>query len=146
MSGCAKSADRAATDSATAPANAVPPNAPAAISFADVAGKWKGRAMPENGRDTTPVLYVLTATSDTAGWTITYPNRAPIALHVTTSGDSITMSGGPYQSLRRQGVQVTIHGVVRRQSDRLVGTMLAHYAVSGTDSLVQFRTEATRAP
>src|SRR6185437_14835213 len=45
-----------------------------AINLADVAGKWNMKAVPMSG-DTTPTSYVLTATSNTSGWTLTFPGR-----------------------------------------------------------------------
>jgi hypothetical protein len=53
---------------------------------------------------------------------------------------------GPYESVLRQGVQVTLRGVLRHQGDRLVGTTVAHFSGSGADSVLRVRTEATRAP
>ncbi|HEV2641230.1 MAG TPA: hypothetical protein VGT98_00915, partial [Candidatus Elarobacter sp.] len=110
----------------------------------DVAGKWNVRAVPESG-DTSATTYVLTATGTTSGWTITFPGRPPMAVKVSTDGDSIMMNAGPYASVRRKGQQVTTNGVMRMQGGNLVGTTVAHYAVKTADSVLILRTEGTRA-
>ena len=143
--GCAK-ADDATTDTAAGTASATA-TAPAAITVADVAGTWNLRAVPETGADTTPTLVVLNLTPDTSGWTMTFPNRPPIKTRVVAiAGDSIVTETGPYTSARRRGVQVTTNAVMRLQDGKLVGTSVGHYKTTGPDSVLRFRTEATRAP
>lgn len=137
-------ADTLATPPATTPAPPAPTPA-AAITLADVAGKWNMTSVPETG-DTTPTKYVLTATSDSAGWKLAFPNGLTVAAHPMASGDSIILRAGPYASVRRKGVQVTTEGAMRRQGDRLVGTTVAHYKTTGPDSVLRLRTEGTRAP
>lgn len=145
LAACNKSgADRAA-ESAAAAAPAMAPAGTAALSFADVAGKWNMRSVPESG-DTTPTTYVLTAAADSSGWSITFPNGLNVPLHVMASGDSIVMDAGSYASVRRKGLQVTTHGVLRREGDRLVGNTVAHYQTTRPDSVLRLRTEGTRAP
>ena len=156
LAACAKTDTRRAAESAAAAAPAtvpapVTPMAPApamgagTLSFADVAGKWNMRAVPESG-DTTATTYVMTAMPDSAGWKLTFANGLTVPARVMASGDSIVMDAGPYSSVRRKGVQVTTHGVLRRQGDRLVGTTVAHYKTSGPDSVLRLRSEGTKAP
>src|SRR5688572_28346299 len=102
--GCSKT-ETAATDSA-----AVEP-APAGLTAADVTGRWDMRAVPVSG-DTTATTFVLTAGADNTGWTLTYPNRAPLPTRVTIAGDSIVSESEPYESVRRKGVQVRSHTVL----------------------------------
>jgi hypothetical protein len=123
-----------------------PMPAPAALSLADVAGRWNMRAVPESG-DTTPTMYVLTATADTTGWTITFPNREPVPTRVVAvAGDSVVTETGPYESARRRGVQVTTQAVFRMMGDSLVGTTVAHYRTTGADSVLRLRSSGTKAP
>lgn len=146
--GCRKSEKRVATDTTTAaaaPAAATPAPAAGALSTSDLSGKWKVRTMNEAG-DSTLVVYVLNATGDPAGWTIAFPGRAPIAVHVVVAGDSVITDAGPYPSALRKGVQVTTHGVGRLQNGKLVGTTVAHYKTSGPDSVRRLRFEGTRQP
>jgi hypothetical protein len=96
--------------------------------------------------DSTLVAFVLNATSTTAGWTITFPKRAPISERVVVAGDSIIMDAGPYPSVLRKHVMVTTHTVSRLQDGKLVGITVAHYATSGADSVRNLRTEGARAP
>lgn len=141
--GCAKTGQDAATDSA---AGAAETPAATTISLADVAGAWNVRSTPVTG-DTSATTYVLTATADTTGWTITFPNRPPMATRiVSVAGDSIVMTAGPFESVRRRGVQVTTHSILRKEGDRLVGVTHARYATTGADSTLTLRTEGTRAP
>jgi hypothetical protein len=141
LGGCAKTEKQTAADT-SAVADEAP--APAAISLADVAGKWHVRGMSQTG-DSTLVTFELNATPNPSGWTFHFPNRKPIPVRVTTAGDSIMTEAGPYQSVLRKGVQVTTRGVLRLEGDKLVGTTVARYAGSSRDSLI-VRTEGTRAP
>jgi hypothetical protein len=142
--GCATSEDAATTDTATGAVAATA--APAAITLADVAGRWTVRAVPETG-DTTAVVSQLNASADTTGWTMTLPNRPPVATRVVlVSGDSIVTENGPYESVLRRGVQVTTRSVMRLRDGKLIGTTVARYTTTGPDSVLRLRTEATRAP
>ena len=145
--GCAKSNNaNAGSNAMTTPAATPAPEAAAApaISLADVAGKWNMRAVPESG-DTTPTVYVLTATADPAGWTIAFQNGLTVPAQVSAAGDSIVMHAGPYASVRRKGMQVTTDGVLRRQGDALTGTTIAHYKTTGPDSVLRLNVQGTRA-
>ena len=136
-------ADTTAADT-TAAAAAAP--APAPLSLSQVAGRWNVRSVPETG-DTTPTISVLNATTDTTGWTLTFPNRRPIPTRVVAvGGDSVLTETGPYESARRKGVRVTTRIAWRLEGDRLVGTTVARYVTTGPDSVLQLRSEGTRAP
>lgn len=141
---CAKTGDQAAdtAGATTAAAATVPP--PPALSAADVAGRWNMRAVPESG-DTSATTFVLTATNTNTGWTMTFPNRAPVPMRITIAGDSITTDVGPYESVRRKGVQVRTNSVMRLQGENLVGNTVAHYATTGADSVLRLRVSGTRA-
>jgi hypothetical protein len=68
-------------------------------------------------------MVVLNITPDTAGWTMTFPNRPPVKTRVVAiAGDSIVTETGSYASARRRGVQVTTNAVMRLQDGKLVGT------------------------
>ena len=141
--------EKANTDSAAAPAAATPAPAPSppAITLGDVAGKWDVKVMPETG-DSTLLTYELTATADTTGWGIKFPDRAkPVPVHVTrVEADSIVVDVGPYPSALRKGTSVTTHGVYRLKDGKLVGQSVAHYSVKTADSVRTVRMEGTRKP
>lgn len=141
--GCAKP-DTPPADTTTP---VVTPPPPRAIALSDVAGKWNVKGMNEAG-DSTLVTYVLTATADTTGWTITFPNRRrPVPVHVgAVAGDSIIIHAGPYESVLRPGVQVRTTGAFRLQDGKIVGMTTARYSVKTADSVRLVRTEGTRAP
>ncbi len=141
LAGCAKKDNAAVDTTADTTATAT---APAPVNLADVAGKWNMRSVPTAG-DTTATTYVLTATSNTSGWTITFPGRAAIPMRVSAAGDSIMSDAGPYPSVRRKGVQVTTNGVMRLQGGSLVGSTTAHYKVKTADSVLTLNTAGTRA-
>jgi hypothetical protein len=150
---CAKSEKPADTTStAVVPAATSTPStsagtvAPAPIALADVAGTWNVRATPQGGTDTTVTQYVLTATGTPDGWKIKYANGLVVPVKVTVAGDSIIMDAGPYKSVRRKGVQVTTHGALRKEGDKLVGTTIAHYNVKTADSVLTLHSEGTKAP
>jgi hypothetical protein len=152
--GCARTENRAATDTAT---GAVAPTGESAaatstagtsntVRLADVAGKWRVKAMTEAGDSV--LGFVMTATADSSGWTNAYPNRrAPVPMRVVAvAGDSIVTEAGPYESVLRKGTQVRTHTVLRRQGDRLVGTTTARYQTTGPDTVRRFHMEGTRMP
>jgi hypothetical protein len=143
--GCAK-ADTKAADSAAAAAATVTPAAPAPIKLADVAGKWNVVGK-DAATDSTLSSYVLTATADTSGWTITFPNRPPVAMRVVSfGGDSVVTESGSYESVLRKGVKVTLTGASHFKDGKLMGAAIAHYAVKTADSVRNLKTEGTRAP
>jgi hypothetical protein len=74
------------------------------------------------------------------------PDRDPLEAEVTTSGDSIVMVAGPFESVRRDGVMVTTHSVYRLEGDRLVGTVVARYETTEADSVLRLASEGTRTP
>ena len=138
--------DKSATnDSAAGTVTPAAEPTPRAISLADVAGKWNMRAVPEAG-DTTTTTYVLTATADTTGWTMTFPGGSPIPVHVRADGDSILIDAGPYDSVRRKGLKVRTSAVARIDGGSLVGTSVARYATTRADSVLRLRISGTRAP
>jgi hypothetical protein len=118
------------------------------LTTAELAGTWQMTATPESGSDTSPTQYTLTATSDTTGWMMTFPGRSePVPLRVVAlQGDSIVVEAGPYSSVRRRNAQVTTRTVFRKDGDRIMGMTRARYAGAGADSVVNLRTEGTRAP
>lgn len=151
LAGCAKS-DQPPKDTTAASAMAAPPAAPApapaapALALADVAGKWKFSSVPESGTDTTPTLYVLTATADTTGWVITFPSGVKSRLHVSASGDSIVARSDTFASQRRKGVKVMTESSWHLQNGKLAGTSIAHYVKAGADSVLRLRSEGTKSP
>jgi hypothetical protein len=141
---CNKPKEEPAMES-TAAAPEAPP-APAPIKLADVAGKWSVRTMAESG-DSTLLTYELVASGDSSDWSLNFPKRKPVPMHVVAvAGDSIVTEAGPFESALRKGIKVTTHSVSRLQDGKLVGTTTAHYATSGADSVRNLRFEGTRAP
>ena len=118
-------------------------NAGAPIRRGDLAGHWTMTAT-NAANDSTLVTYEMTATADTTGWSIRYPNHGtPIALRVRIDADSVIMDAGPYASTARKGATVTIHGVVHLRGMKLVGTESAYYKVDTTESVVHIKLEGT---
>ena len=142
MIGCGSEPAEEATDELPADTVAAAP-APT-ISLVDVAGTWDMRSVPLSGEDTTATVYQIVVTAD--GWTMMLPDREPLEGIVTTSGDSIMVDAGPFESVRRDGVMVTTRAVYRLEGDRLVGTTYAHYETTGADSVLELATEGTRSP
>jgi hypothetical protein len=89
----------------------------------------------------------LTATADTSGWTLTFPNRKPVPVRVVAvAGDSIVTEAGPFESVIRKGVQVTARTINRLQDGKLTGTIEARFATKSGDSVAHRRMEGARAP
>ena len=129
--GCSKSDEAGDTDSASG------------VAASTIAGTWNMTAVPFSG-DTTATTFVLNATGNTEGWTITFPGRPPIPTTTRFDGDSVMTEAGPYESVRRKGVQVRTKSVMRLQGDTLVGTSVARYTTQGADSVLMLRTSGTR--
>lgn len=126
------------------PPAAQPPAAPS-IDVASLAGTWNLSGTLA-GSDSVIVTGTITATADPTMWTINLPNRPPMPLSVTVSGDSLITASGPYESVLRPGVQVTTNGVLHLVNGQLVGPNTAHYSVTTADSVVQLQMTATKAP
>ena len=143
--GCAKSENKPA-DTTPAAATPAPPPPPPALKLSDVAGKWKVIGRSETGDSL--VTYTFTATGDTTGWSIKFPDRAkPEKVHVdAVAGDSVVITAGPFPSALRKGVTVRTSGPMRLQNGQLVGTVVAHYSVKTADSVRTIRLTGTRAP
>ena len=145
VAACAKKEEPAKdTAAAMTPAAAAAP-APA-LALADVAGKWQFASTPTAGKDTSVTKWVLTATADTTGWTMTNPDKVTTPLHVSVAGDSIMLSSAEFNSQRRKGVKVKTETTLHLKDGKLSGTTNAHYAVKSADSTLTLTTEGTRMP
>jgi hypothetical protein len=124
------------------PPPAAPP-APAPINMSAVAGMWTFNVMGATS-DSVLTTYTLTATADTAGWVMTLPNRKPMTLKVTVSGDSIMTESPEYESVLRKGTKVHTNSVFHMSGDAMTGTTAAHYTIKGADSVVMLRSTGTK--
>ncbi len=144
LAGCAKPEQQAGKDANLDSLGAGA--APATISLAALAGTWTVRTMATTS-DSTLLTFELIATSDQSGWIFNFPNRPPVSVRIiAVAGDSIVTEAGPYESVLRKGVQVSTHSVMRLQEGALVGSTVAHYTTSGSDSAISLRMHGTRAP
>jgi hypothetical protein len=135
LAGCAKPEVPPAAEMPAAPS----------INLADLAGTWTNQTTAE-GSDSVLVTSTITASADPMGWTITLPGRAPAALTVTASGDSLMTTSAPYESVLRPGVQVFTTSVLRLVDGKLTGPTVAHYSTGGADSVLNLWGTATRTP
>jgi hypothetical protein len=141
--GCGKSEVPPARDTTAMAAPA--PESPAALSLADLAGKWKLRSTDQAGGNV--VETDVTATADSSHWMWTRPDGKTVPMRVVAvGGDSIVTEAGAYESALRKGVQVRSRLVLRLQGGKLVGTSEARYSLKGGDSVAQRPTEGTRVP
>ena len=115
------------------------------MTLESFAGKWNTRVMPMD-KDTTLTTNVLTATNDTAGWSIQQPTGAVVPLHnVTLDGDSVAVQAHGFSSGVRAGMTVReLRVVYRLQDGKLMGTATAHYETKTADSVRTFRFEGTK--
>jgi hypothetical protein len=144
VAACAKK-EQPANDTAAAmtqPAAAPEPT----LALADVAGKWQFASTPTSGKDTSATPWVLDATADTTGWTMTFPDKQVVPLQVSVAGDSIMVSSAEFSSQRRKGTKVKTESVMRLADGKLSGMTNAHYTTKGADSTLTLRTEGTRMP
>ena len=116
----------------------------AAPAGMNLAGTWSVQVMPET-QDSTLLIFMLKATNDSKGWTMTLPNRQPMDVKVTSmSSDSIVFDTNKFASALQPGLEVSTHSVVHMQGDTLVGRTIAHYNVKRPDSVRVLRTIGTR--
>lgn len=110
----------------------------------NVAGTWSVSVMPED-RDTTLLIFMLNATNEATGWTMTLPNREPMEVKVVQMNhDSIIFENGPFPSAIQKGVMVRQRSSVRLEGDTIRGRTVARYDVKGADSVRVLRTQAVR--
>jgi len=135
LAACAKPETPPAADAAAAPT----------INLADVAGEWMVQATAM-GSDSVIVMFSMTASADPAGWSMNLTDRDPVPMVITVSGDSIIHNAGPYQSVLREGVQVSVSGSMHLVDGELVGPSVAHYVTSDSDSTANLWVTAKRVP
>lgn len=110
-------------------------DAAAEISLAEVAGTWDVMAMPETG-DAAEIPIQIMATDMVTGWMIDLPNRDPMELRViAVDGDSIVTENGPYESILREGVLVSLRSVMRLEDGMLKGTFVATYQTEPVETM-----------
>jgi hypothetical protein len=145
VAACAKK-EEPVKDTAAAMTPAPAPAPTPALSLADVAGKWQFASVPMAGKDTSPTKYVLTATADTAGWTLTFPDKQVVPVQTSVSGDSVTLTSAAFKSQRRKGTKVSTVTTLRLADGKLSGVTTAHYVTAGADSVLQLKSDGTRIP
>ena len=132
--GCAPAEEQPATDTEAAPM----------VSLADYAGTWTVNAMSTMS-DSVLTTFDLVATDGMQGWSMNPPDRDPIPLRVVShAGDSVVFEAGPYASLLRDNVMVTLHTVTRLESGMMVGTFTARYSTETADSVLNGRLQGMK--
>jgi hypothetical protein len=112
-------------------------------TLAKFAGTWQVHARNEVG-DSLP-SHTITATGDTAGWALTFPNRPPIPMRILdASGDLVVTETQPYESVLRPGVRVTVLYFTRIRGDSIHGRLVAMYDVSGANAILRGFTDGVR--
>jgi hypothetical protein len=135
MSACGPGEEEmpAAEEPAAAPVTAV-------ITASDFHGTWEGQAMLEGTPDPVPV----TMEGANSGWTMTLPDRDPVALTTSMSGDSLVLVSEPYESVLQDGVTVHTRSAVVLQNGRMVGSLTATYMTPEGERVVPGTMEASR--
>ena len=147
VAACAKKEAPKDTAAAMAPAAAPAPAPAPALAAKDVAGNWHFAATPTTGKDTSATEFDLAATADSADWSMTFTkSKLKVPSKHSISGDTLTLSAGPFASQRRKGAKVSTVSTLKLEGGKLVGTTTAHYLNAGADSVVTLRTEGTKAP
>lgn len=115
----------------SAPADEMP--AAEAPTMAAFAGTWELTATLEGTPDPVPVGVTGTAAGD---FTMTLPDREPMAVQVSMSGDSLVMMVPEYESVIRDGVMVSTRSAVVVEGDRMMGTLTATYRTAEGEEVV----------
>ncbi len=113
---------------------------PTPTKASEFAGNWEMKSMI-GPKDSVIATYVLHATSTEKGWTLTFtsPKRDALPLRIIAmGGDSVVTEMGPYKSVLRAGVMVTVRSTSHVKGDTMAGTFTSKYAngdvVNGKDS------------
>jgi hypothetical protein len=115
----------------SAPADEMPTaEAPTMAAFV---GTWALTATIEGTPDPVPVG--VTGTADGA-FTMTLPDREPMAVQVSMSGDSLVMMVPEYESVIRDGVMVSTRSAVVVDGDQMMGTLTATYRTPEGEEVV----------
>lgn len=121
-----------APDTADDMADAV---ADAAPTLADFDGTWELTATLDGTPD--PVAVRMEG-SAAGGWTMTLPDRDPMPVTASLSGDSLVTEVAPYESVIRAGVTVsTRSAVVLTDDGRMMGALVATYRTPDGDEVVR---------
>ena len=109
------------------------------------AGRWQVTARDEAGGELPG--HLVTATSDTTGWSVTFPDRPPVPLRIVeASGDLVVTETDPYESVIRPGVRTTVLFITRVSGDSTRGRLIAMYDVAGSNAILRGSTRGTRQP
>jgi hypothetical protein len=121
---------------------AVAAQKPAPAQRSNVAGTWDGKTMT-GPKDSVVATFELRATADTTGWTLKFPGRDPYAARVVAmGGDSVVTEIGPYPSILRPGVTVTVLRTTGHyKGNAMTGTFEARYA---SGEVLKGKVSATR--
>lgn len=112
--------------------------------LADFAGTWQMQSLTEAG-DSVLVEYQMVATGNMDGWTVTFPDREPMPVRIVAHGaDSVVSEIGPYESLFRPGVMVTVRSVGHLEDGTMVGTFTATYDTEEADSILTGQSRGTK--
>jgi hypothetical protein len=115
--------------------------APTGGKPADIAGTWDGKTMV-GPKDSVITTWTLVIGAGGKSFTLTFPNRAPVAGRVLASGgDSVVWEAGPYPSITRPGQMVTIHSVAHFKGDHMTGVTDGKFA---SGDVLHAKAEATR--
>lgn len=146
VAACAKKEAPKDTAAAMTPAAAPAPAPAPALAAADVAGNWHFAATPTTGKDTSATEFDLAATADSADWSMTFTkSKLKVPAKHSISGDTLTISAGPFASQRRKGMKVSTVSKLKLEGGKLVGETTAHYMNAGADSVTTLRTEGSKA-
>jgi hypothetical protein len=98
------------------------------IKLSDVAGTWNTKSYV--APDDSVVTSMTTVSADGKTWTLILAGRAPIPMRVVASGGaSIVTEAGPYPSILKPGLSVTLlRDVGHYAGDKMTGTFEAHYS------------------
>ena len=114
-------------------------------TLAKFAGRWQVSAQDEAGGELPG--HLVTATSDTTGWSVTFPDRPPVPLRIVeASGDLVVTQTDPYESVIRPGVRTTVLFITRVSGDSTRGRLIAMYDVAGSNAILRGSTRGMRQP
>ncbi len=105
------------------------------VTLADFAGTWHTTNELTGVKD--PVESQLIGSADGSSWTLKFPDRDPVPMHMSVVDDSLIGVSDRYESVLRPGVMVTVRSASVRQGDAMTGNVRVVYHTQDGDEVVK---------
>ena len=119
--------------------------APAALTEADVAGRWSGNFMLE-GSDSVVATWSDSCGGGTCRLVVSNAPTDTVVTTYTIEGDSLRYSAAAYADKTMGGIMVTDAGVARITGNQISGTGMVRLAAKPDSVVMRYRFTGTKNP